>query len=254
MECEEADRPSHKLLCTSFARKPARPTPSHRLAIWFDTDALAPQCVWLACKTEQDEYGESVRVEYNPYLGDDSPDMEIVYITGNPLRGRILAEDFPPSRPSGYTIQTMWRDDFLKDGSRLNKAIMTTASTSGVVHHRWCGPMLAVRLCPGEVYGDIEMADLRHIVDHMVCYGNSESRELPVDGAPRTADTFRGVRVCCDGEIALHGSPAYVTVELNAGHPTRTAVRSGVISPVSKHLGMPIRLWWERLESGEEDE
>lgn len=242
-ECQKADWPSHKLLCRAFANKPARPSPHHRLAILFDTNATAPQLVWLACHATLGDDGFYHPADYHPYLGKDSPHSETVNIIANPVRGRYLATGFSSAITSGYAIQTIWRSDFLTDESALNQTIIKTARASGVVPHPWCGPMLAIREYPGENCGDIDLADLRHVIDYLLWYMSDAPRELTTDGELCATHSIRGVKICCDGEKNLRGGKAFIEVEVERTHPMRSWQKEGMVSQVTKLLDMPVRIW-----------
>jgi len=103
--------------------------------------------------------------------------------------------------------------------------------------------MIAVRETPSEFYEDITLADFRHIIDYMMSYGMTETRESASHAEDHTHATIRGVKICCYGEEKLHGSEPYVSVNVSRAHSTRLYYSQGTISPISKLLGMPLKLW-----------
>jgi hypothetical protein len=121
---------------------------------------------------------------------------------------------------------------------------MESVKTSGTVHHKWCGPIVAMRETWNEFNEDITLADFRHIIDYFVTYNTSEVREIAnPQSYIRIPRAIRGVKICCYGEIKLHGTEPYVPVEVPKVHPIRWTHREGDISPISKLLGRPLRLW-----------
>ncbi|RYP51167.1 hypothetical protein DL768_003435 [Monosporascus sp. mg162] len=135
-----------------------------------------------------------------------------------------------------------FREAALVDGSAINRSIPASVGASGTVPHPWCGPVIAMREMCSELYEDITLADFRHTLDYLMSYGTMETKESDrSEGRPPTA--VRGVKICCYGERRLHGSERYVAVDVPSHHPTRTICKDGSVSPISQHLGMPLRLW-----------
>jgi hypothetical protein len=101
--------------------------------------------------------------------------------------------------------------------------------------------MLARREHPHEDYADITLADFRHLVDYLISYQNTQIRESVPDRLHHAPTTVRGVKISCHGEIQLHGSEPFVSVNITRAN--RISLGRGCISPISVRLGMPIRLW-----------
>ncbi|KAI8623618.1 hypothetical protein F5Y19DRAFT_492466 [Xylariaceae sp. FL1651] len=250
-KCQEGDWPSHKLLCRGFSEQSPRPSPTHKRAILFPTDRLRPQMIWIPCELEEESEDEGCygKISYEianlyPYLGTDKPFSGTILIQHNPIRGRELGSGTCSLTPqkTGYEIALRFREAFLVDGSNINRSILASVGASGIVPHKWSGPVIAMRQTWSELYEDITLADYRHTLDYLMSYGATETRESDrSEGRPPTA--VRGVKICCYGEQKLHGSERYVAVDVPSGHPTRTVVRRGSISPISQHFGMPLRLW-----------
>jgi hypothetical protein len=163
----------------------------------------------------------------------------------NPKREKALGSGMAAwsSQKEGYCIELVIRETFLIDGSKLNRSIMESVKTSGTVHHRWSGPIVAMRQLPTEFYEDITLADFRHIINYFVTYNSTEVREIINPQAPRTTPrTIRGVKICCYGEIKLHGTEPYVPIEVPYVHPI-CGVYESAVSPISKILGRRLRLW-----------
>ncbi|KAI9740069.1 MAG: hypothetical protein M1818_004820 [Claussenomyces sp. TS43310] len=231
---------------------PPRPSPTHKLAISFPETEVKPLLIWVPChrkaSSEYEEYG--VTAEYEtanlvPLLGKDDPFPGSIHIEYNTKRDKCLGSGMAVWSPKkeGYSIKLMFREAFSKDGSRINRSIMESVKTSGTVHHKWCGPIVAMRHTYEEFYEDITLADFRHLIDYLVTYATSEVREINPETYVRTPRAIRGVKICCYGEIKLHGSEPYVPVEVPKVHPIYQRYIREDVSPISKLLGRSIRLW-----------
>jgi len=208
--------------------------------------------MWIECyrkaSSEYEEYGIVVEFETantRPLLGKDDPFPGRMHIEYNPKRDKALGPGIATwsFKKEGYCIELVIREAFLVDGSKLNRSIMESVKTSGTVHHRWSGPIVAMRQLPIEFYEDITLADFRHIIDYFVTYNSSEVRETINPQALRTTPrAIRGVKICCFGEIKLHGTEPYVPIEVPYVHPI-CGVYESAVSPISKILGRPLRLW-----------
>lgn len=244
-ECQQSDWPSHRLLCKSFSTQDPRPSPNHKRAIFFPVDHVKPRMIWLPCerKVEDDTRTSYEHVNPHPYLGADEPGVGRMQIEHNPIRGRNLGSGmvYWAPRKEGYSIALRFRDDFLFDGSAMNRSLLE--SVGRIPPHPWRGPIVAVREGPYELYEDITLGDFRHIIDHVVSYRTTEVRESGSHPADRVTTNIRGVKICCYGEIKLHGSEPYVSVDVPKAHPTRLLYNEGNVSPISELPGMPLRLW-----------
>ncbi|KAF3397908.1 hypothetical protein F1880_006247 [Penicillium rolfsii] len=115
------------------------------------------------------------------------------------------------------------------------------ASCVSILPHEYRGPMIALRELPHENYADITLADFRHIVDYLIKYRDRCIRESVPDRRHLAPTTVRGVKICCYGEIKVHGSEPFVSVDIT--RTNRISLGQGSVSPISVCLGMPIRLW-----------
>lgn len=251
-KCQQSDWVCHKIVCKQLPRLSPRPSPSHKLALFFPETKSKPELLWIECvrkaSSEYEEYG--VLVEYETantmlLLGEDDPFPGRLVIEYNPTRNKRLGSGMGVWSPEkkGYSIELIIREAFLKDRSKLNRSVLESVRGSGTIHHKWSGPIVAMRQLPNELYDDLTLADFRHIVDYFVAYNNSEVREdFNPKASPSTNKTIRGVKICCFGEIKLHGADPFVPVEVPYVHPIRGHFESS-ISPISKLLGKEIRLW-----------
>ncbi|KAM5360443.1 hypothetical protein ACJA88_014832 [Fusarium oxysporum] len=238
----------HKLLCKQFSVQPLRPSKAHKRAILFPADQSKPRMIWVHCELKSDEeHGDGApyeMVDLYPHLGADKPNTGTLRIEYNPIRDRNFGCGmvYWAPRKEGYSITLYFREAFLMDGSSVNRSILTSVGTSGVVHHQICGPVVAMQETPLELHRDITLSDMRHIIDYLISYGTTETREWANHSKTNLGTSILGVKICCYGEIKLHNSETYIAVEVPKGHPTRLMYRQGKVSPISKILGMPLIL------------
>ncbi|GKZ40822.1 hypothetical protein AbraIFM66951_006356 [Aspergillus brasiliensis] len=250
MYCQASDFPSHKLLCKKFATQPGRPSPEHKRAIFFPVHKAKPVLVWIPTKRQYDkESGERwTEALVHPYLGPDSPITGRLRVEHNEVRGRNLGSGFVAWAPrkEGYCVHLLHRDAYLVDGSLPNQSILASvrASSAASCPHAYHGPMVAIREIHPEDYADIELADFRHLMDYFVTYGSTEVRESVPDLQYRASTVIRGVKICCDGEIKLHGAKPFVSIDIKQSTRLTLLAREGIsISPISALLGMPLIFW-----------
>lgn len=198
----------------------------------------------MACRPETDEDGVSwTSLDPYPYLGIDNPLKGYLRVEYNPVRDRNLGSGFVQWAPlkDGYCVSLIHREAYLLDGSSNNMSISTTVGQSGPLPHQYCGPMIAIRELIHESYADITLGDLRHLIDYIVSYSSVNIRESIPNQTHRAPTVKRGVKICCYGEVRLHGSEQFVSVDVTRA--TRITLGDGAISPISSRLGMPLLLW-----------
>ncbi|KLO08871.1 hypothetical protein SCHPADRAFT_592111 [Schizopora paradoxa] len=109
-------------------------------AIFFPCDEDHPRIIQLPFEVKEDD-DEGFKQVYHMY---DPPFVEKMLGDtwfGRSTIGKVEANGAPI--PGGCTLELMYRDDFLQDGSTLNRSIQYI--TGGDTPHRWCGSMLAIR-------------------------------------------------------------------------------------------------------------
>ncbi|KAJ5748229.1 uncharacterized protein N7511_009925 [Penicillium nucicola] len=246
-DCERSDFASHDPLCKQFALQPDRPSPEHKRAIFFPVEEDKPCLIWIPCRRQYDEEDGIgwKKVDYNPYLGTDDPLKRTMRIEHNPVRDRNLGSGFTcfSPRKEGYCVSLLHRDAYLKDGSATNKSILASvrASRTATTPHEYRGPMIALRELHHEDFADMTLADFRHLMDYLISYRDTNIRESVPDLQHRATTASRGVKICCYGEVELHGSEHFVSVDFTRAN--KISLGSGSISPISVCLGMPIRFW-----------
>ncbi len=245
-KCQEADWPSHKLLCKEYFQQNHRPNTMHRRAILFQQDQRRPSLIWVECENEHEEgIGLWEKPKVVLLLGEDNPFIDRRLVQKNVRRDKSLS----------HTIEIMFRDTFLIDGSRPNRSIEAAIGASGSLTHLWRGPGLVMHKRglgnDPRYYGDINMEDYRHVLDYFISYADDSVREP--EKAFRSHNTVMGVKVTCFGEQKLHGSDPFIPVEVPNAHPTRIQFyEEGEISAISAMVNLPVRAWripydWEHL-------
>ncbi|KAJ5642341.1 hypothetical protein N7490_006341 [Penicillium lividum] len=232
-DCRESDFLSHSLLGEQFATQPDRPSPEHKRAIFFPVDREKPCLIWIPCSQQYCEDGiRWTKVDPYPYLGTDEPVKGMMRIEHNPVRSRNLGSGYGADSPSkeGYCISLIHR----KDPS-------VQASCTSTTPHEYRGPTISLQEISQEDYADITLGDFRHLMDYFKSYRNRQIRESIPDLKPGAPTTVRGVKICCHGEVKLHGSEPVVSVDIT--RENKISLGSGSISPISICLGMRIRLW-----------
>jgi hypothetical protein len=80
------------------------------------------------------------------------------------------------------TIEAVFRDTFLIDGSMPNRSLHISFGSSRTVSHDWRGPGFllwkrGIDSDPG-FYGDISLNDYRHILDYFLSYRDNNIKEI----------------------------------------------------------------------------
>lgn len=163
--CQQADWPTHTLLCTAFSHFDAlnRPTNEHVRAIFFPVGNTTPEFVWLHCEWEDEDIGRYQYAKFEPLLGPETFTSQMV-IQYNSVLKRELSD----------TIYLCHRDAFLFDGSETNKSVASVTTTTPGLHHDWRGPIIAYGKVGVGIYKhacrDLDMTDFRHITDFLTSY------------------------------------------------------------------------------------
>ena len=240
--CQNADWPSHKLLCRSLKEQSPRPSQHHKRAIYFPQDADKPRLEWVKCEMQNDELdGPWEKTHFGSLMGSGDPLLDRHFITRNARRVYDLAN----------AINVVCRDAFSKDGSKRNRSLLGSLGHSESLPFPWRGPIVCLSTFgwPHTGYGfirheDITLADFRHILDYFATYNDDSVYER--EGQSKGHDSVWGVRVNCSGEQLLHGVDEFVRVEVpsrHPAHPARKYVNSldCETSSISKLVGLPIR-------------
>jgi len=191
------------LLCASFQDFVIPPLSYDRnvkfkRAVLFPADAESPRFVWLKCAWNARGYEDD---NAGSMLGQDKTFEGRNLVQKNLIRGKEL----------DHTIDITYRDDFIHDGSPINKSIQ--AVTHGNMACPWAGNVVAARReglggDPKDV-GNMTMEDFRHAIDYFATF----SREL--------GDSNFRVRPSNHATVYTPSSPYKVTVIGN--YKTRTS-------------------------------
>jgi len=235
-ECQAADWSSHRLLCKKYAERSSPPSESHRLAIEFPQEKRNPRLIWVLCEKKFDD-GPRERAFVSAFLGKDNPNSGHRLVRRNPRRDRDLIN----------TIEVVFRDTFLIDGSKPNRSLYNAV---GSTSHDWRGPSVVLRKKglsrDPNFYADISLADYRHVLDYFATYGddNVSVLEQGINPPTRSYNAVLGVKVTCFGEQKLHSAKPFVQVLVPVTHVERNNLYpEGEISPISRLVGLPIRAW-----------
>jgi len=187
-----------------------------RLAIWFPDTLKRPRLVWVGLQEES-----SLLVPYfDHFLGENHGVHWTIIFNQNQRRGLSL----------GYDLTLYYHDSAGALGLPVNKSVQAAAGISAPVPHQWCGPLVLLSGNPAYSFGDVTLADFRHVLDYFVTYWDTTLREEP------NSNTIWGVKVNCHGEEILHGADKFTRVAVDLNIPEEFKV-----SPVSKLLHLPVK-------------
>ena len=235
--CQKTDWPLHKLLCRNLQPMlQTRPSGTFKLAILFPEQAKVPNLVWIECEPQRDEDDNYAYQSplVHPLLGEDQPSPDRRYI------GRTVRRNFNLD----HTVTVFFRDRFLKDGSKANQSI---GSTAGAIQGEWKGPAVVMRqpdalprfLSSSDLrfYEDVALVDLRIAVDYFRTYHDETVDDLEHYRGPLD-DIVKGVKITCVGDQKHFGMDQYVAVAV----PKRDLVfLAGYSQPaIPKLVGFPI--------------
>lgn len=218
--CQSIDWPTHRLLCPQYVKKlSSRPSPCHRLAIWFRRDHERPRLAWAGV---QGEGRDNSNLVFDGFLGAQHAAHWSLPFSVNSRRSLNL----------GYTL-CIYYEDYSTD--RNNSIFGTAALSSTSVPYEWCGEIVVVSGRPSiGPFADVTLADFRHVQDFFGTY-----HENAIHDAPRS-NGILGVRVNSLAEQRLHGAETFSQV--TAG-PSYQLWQIGVESAISKALGIAVSLY-----------
>ena len=129
-----------------------------------------------------------------------------------------------------HDLTLYYNDSAGVHGLPVNKSVQAAAGISAPVPHEWCGPLVFLRGNPGYGFGDVTLADFRHVLDYFVTYWDTTLREEP------SSNTVWGVKLSCHGERILHGAAKFIKVAVDLNNP-----KGFEVSPVSKLIGLLVK-------------
>ncbi len=226
--CQQADWPTHKLLCATFSEFDAssRPTNEHVQAILFPVDGNKPKIVWLRGEWRDDDDGRYQHPRVDPFLGPDAFPKHAP-IQYNPVLKRRLLD----------TIYISHRDTFLIDGSKANNSIKSITANKDGEYHDWRGPIIAhgkVGLGIDPIAcKDLDMTDFRHVADYFLSYGYKPPPAVQQPAGLK----IKGIRINCVGDRKTFNKPHFEAVEVSS---TDSIFSKHDTSDIADRIGLPI--------------
>jgi hypothetical protein len=192
--CQKKDRSIHRLLCYeaksySDNHRPASPDPKtvYRRAIFLYAVYSWPEFVWVEMRLHNFKSRESL-----VWL----PTLEPFGMTPQGIAVDAIGKNLRTRRALSPYIKISYLKNFLNDGSSTNKITdILSADRAEDGSANWRGPILFVGKYgvdqePLALSSDLQVSDLRHIVDWMQCLKKSfkELQYLVDRGYPGAAE------------------------------------------------------------------
>ncbi|MCJ1363223.1 hypothetical protein MMC16_002330 [Acarospora aff. strigata] len=226
-ECREADWSTHKLLCASFKDFATPPEKDMKRAIFFPTESKSPRFVWVPCSLNRAERREVIGT--TPLLANFENETHVL------ADWLLLQRNAVRQRGLRHTVALLFRQAFLLDGLMTNWS--AREATKGLMGKNWSGPIFAFRQ-PGLTdepgyYDHMDMVDFRDVVDHFTSFGNEAvlSRAMWVGGKAT------GVKIACQGDMAVLGSEKFQSISIPRQHPVW---RTPLTTDLSRLIDFPI--------------
>ncbi|KAI9866760.1 MAG: hypothetical protein M1813_000702 [Trichoglossum hirsutum] len=230
IECQQTDWPLHSLLCKSLGSFLTPPTLTSRLAIFFPWNEPHPRFIWVEVQlSDPSRIGESGGSDYadvtellknHPGEGTRGFGPHREFLRGNLLRGRAVNRN---------TIEFIERESYIQDDTRSNKSIN---SVQGHGWKSWIGSIVVMVRNGNDrdplTYGHVTLEGFRDATDYMAWYrdgigsvtdgigSRTHFAERIMEGK---AGKVKGVRVSCQGDIALLGAEKLISVDVPRTHP-----------------------------------
>ncbi|KAI1764519.1 hypothetical protein GGR53DRAFT_307387 [Hypoxylon sp. FL1150] len=274
-ECQKSDWKSHKLLCRAMANEEARPSPSHLRAIFFPEDKPKPQLVWIHHTPADDEPGDPGLLERKKFLMRKENDyMGLTKVKWNL---RLMKES---SRIIEFHYRDNFYNDGSRPTASLMTAVKPHGPEKRDWRGPLLVIAMSIKKSADEddfptlQYMDTTLEDFRSAIDYSLCYERRTMRpdmqatlsdfgfsRMDLGDGPRSSselhqgtksstsaateaasspnsnvrDTILGVQLNCQEK----GS-SMLQVRVPRNHPIRNG--GGAISPISRLVGMPLRL------------
>jgi hypothetical protein len=165
--------------------------------------------------------------------------------SGQPISWETLdiEYNYALARQLPHVISLTFRDAFLLDGSKQNKAIHKVIDLQSRHLHDWRGPMVAygaerVSGFTDPLYNrDLTPSDPRPIVHWFNTYYFQGLRTI--EGTKQELSPVAGVRMDCLGDEKVDGRAKCEAVMISAYH----WIFEVEVAPVSERLGFPIKVY-----------
>lgn len=245
--CQKRDWRCHKILCSKYAKLNENEPPNGGYrAFLFRCDSLQPDIVTLPSSQQVSRPFDSV-VDLLRSPDDDAhpPALERLVFG----RNNRFAYDPPfllegrPRRLGKYQIQITVRANYIVDGSKSNKSLLTSLRGVGTEFpgHYWAGNIVVRRIKSST---SVTMADFRHTLDWFAEFSaQREGTPAFFLELPWKFDGVKGVVIAGDDYIK-NESDRYTAVTVSGSHSIRGLMKElcGHISPISMRVGRPLRL------------
>ena len=187
-KCQEDDWPVHKRLCKIYKRfkQSKRPSPYHNLVVYFPHDSEDPVFSWLHIPSVDKE--GNINMEPDGLLGNSRKLRPVQKLKANFLLLRLLP----------YELQYAISTDQPKDSG--NKSL---GSIDEDLSYLLNESILVTRGTGDGKSNDIDLADVRHFIDHMRCLHAVDRYFYELDEAGNPGEAA-AVRVNCLGDRFLH--------------------------------------------------
>lgn len=255
-KCQKADWRCHKLLCSKYAKvNEMEPLGDCYRGFLFRFDSLEPQIVVLpSLQHRMFEYvvPSLIRQPGDPASGASFDRIDFWF------NSRLRRLNF-----GNHRLEVNTRSDIL-DGSKPNKSILTCLHSSDVEQppRFWAGHVVVRRTDPEG--RSVTMADFRHTVDWLTehprhaifppIFGGIDPILEYVMHPPWRFDRIKGILIMGDQDIKDE-SERYKIATVPGSHSIRglKAESQGDISPISKRIGLPLRIIMQPTESRDLD-
>lgn len=219
-ECQTDDWPLHKLLCKAFSNfdMTTRPSNRHFRGIVFPEDECKPQVAWLK------------QSNIEPSMGPHK--IQTLQLQNDAILLRALPD----------TIDIICRENFLADGSQLNKSITAVLATFPKQSYRWRGPIVALgkkgRSASAGTCRDLGMNDFRYVANELIAYGG-QPLYLRLPTWTLNPKVVKGVRINCVGAQKAFNKPRFEPVDIPVTHSVfNTSPKDS--SEIADRIGLPI--------------
>lgn len=166
--CQRYDWKLHKHLCSESPYPPKDPLQRSVRAIYFPEDGSGPSFLELALISN---YDEDDGVHW------DSVEKAPIYPKDWWVQEVRIGRNLVSNQNLGYTLMVGVKEDGLVDPRCSTNLCLRKLNTTGCpILHPWPGPLRAVKIATmprfstTETYLDIEITDLRHVMDYFVLY------------------------------------------------------------------------------------
>ena len=207
-ECQEAEWPTHKVLCKTFKDFEKRPSENMRRIVVLMPNEEKPRFMWVEV---------SQRLGYQAVDNSSFFPKNVIPFGAQIFRNEII--NTPVAQ--GFTIEIKYDDEFMKNYHTTNKAVV--AATNKKLGFEWRGPIYA--FCCTLRGGNFAALDMTRVRDmdmrtysDLVAYLTDYYNDKPEHKA-RKGGKVMAVRINCDGEREDLQLPHYQVIGLPRTHP-----------------------------------